>query len=153
MIKLVSAYAERPANEWPALFQRILQNTIIDWHRKSTVKNKVFSFFGKKPNAGEKLESDELQEDAIQTAKDEYAKEPEPELLKAAATRRLIDAVADLPIRQQQAFLLRCWEGLSVKETAKAMGCSEGSVKTHYSRALKRLKGEVEGHWDQSPVV
>ena len=138
MIKLVRRYSERPEAEWPALFRRILQNTIVDFHRKRSVKNRVMSWIGM--TAGE---DEEQVEDPIQTAKDNNAQEPYRELEKGVATEKMITAVMELPLRQQQTFLLRSWEGLSVKETAAAIGCSGGSVKTHYSRAIGSLKKKL----------
>jgi len=144
MIKLVRKYADKPESEWPALFRRILQNGIVDWHRKRAVKNRVMSWLG----MGKEDSADESYEDPIQTAKDINAKEPLRELVKGIATERMIEAVTELPLRQQQAFLLRSWEGLNVKETAVAMGCTDGSVKTHYSRAVVSLRAKLKAHWD-----
>ncbi len=109
-------------------------------HRKNTVKKKLFGFFGK---------SDEEPDtaDPIQEAEDEGGKTPEERLQMNQATAVVIEAVRQLPVRQQQAFMLRMWEGMSVAQTAQAMSVSEGSVKTHLSRALAALKTQLEDHW------
>lgn len=138
MFKLAEKYADRNSEEWGPLFTTILQSRINDWYRRNQVRNKFRSWFGKQ---------DGDQDDPIQTAEDESARTPE-QLLQAD---RRIDglelALYELPLRQQQAFLLRTWEGYSVEETAKVMKCSAGSVKTHYSRAVHSLRDKLEDHW------
>lgn len=143
MMTLVKSYRDKPENEWQALFYRILQNRIYDHHRRSTVKQKVFGWLGW--DKDEEAEGDAV--DPIQQAKDHHGVTPEDKLQFSQATETLVDAVGKLPIRQQQAFLLRLWEGMSVAETANVMGVTEGSVKTHYSRAVASLKSQLEGYW------
>jgi len=142
MIKLVRSYSDRPESEWPGLFRRILQNSIVDWHRKSVVKNRVMSWIG----MGKSEDEDEVYDDPIQTAVDPNAQEPQREFERGKATEKMMAAVTELPLRQRQTFLLRSWEGLSVKETAAAMGCSSGSVKTHYSRAVNSLRAKLQDY-------
>ena len=138
MIKLVRKYASRPAQEWKPLFYRILNNRVTDWHRRRAVRNRVMAFLP----AGR---DDDY--DVIAEAPDPRARTPLEALHTDAAMDALGDAVADLPRRQREAFLLRNLEGLDVAETAAAMGCSAGSVKTHYSRAVHRLRALLGDHW------
>ena len=141
MIKLVQKYAENNEDEWKPLFFRILQSRIYDFHRRHTVKKKIFSWFGLSKN------DDGEDEDPIQTAPDTRQVTPEKKLQLSQATEQLTQAVSLLPLRQQQAFLMRMWEGMNTAETASAMGVTEGSVKTHYSRALAALRHQLEGYW------
>jgi RNA polymerase sigma-70 factor (ECF subfamily) len=136
MMKLVQSYKSRPEEEWRPLFYRILTNRIRDMQRRRTVRGRVMAWLP-------------LRDDEDEEAYDPVAQAPSPE---AGPARRLeLDeaigaletAVADLPARQQQAFLLRNFEGLDVSATASAMGCSEGSVKTHYFRALEALRARL----------
>lgn len=138
MFKLAEKYAERDPIEWGPLFTTILQSRIKDWYRKNQIRNKFRSWFSSK--------NDE-QEDPIQQAEDETARTPEQLLQADRRIGELELAIKNLPLRQQQAFLLRTWEGYSVDETARAMKCSAGSVKTHYSRALHSLRDKLDEHW------
>lgn len=139
MIKLVRSYSDRGREEWAPLFYRILQNGVRDWHRRQAVRNRVMVWFGKKP-------SDDNDYDAIASAPDPIGRAPDEELSNNEAMERLDSAVHDLPARQREAFMLRMFEGLDVAGTAVAMGCSEGSVKTHYSRAIHALREQLEEH-------
>ena len=138
MFKLVEKYSERPENEWTPLFYRILSSRINDLHRRNKVRNRHRTWL----NTGE-----EDNEDPIQTAPDVYGQKPESESEIDESMEKLQNALNQLPPRQQQAFLLRAWEGLDVKETAQAMSCAEGSVKTHYSRAVHSLREQLGEHW------
>lgn len=140
MFKLVEKYANKGEDEWGALFHRILQSRIRDWYRRNTVRNRFRVWLGTGSDGGD--------EDPIQTAKDIAGRSPEQELYIGRSIEVLEQALRELPLRQQQAFLLRAWEGLDVKQTAAAMACAEGSVKTHYSRALQALRAKLEGHWE-----
>jgi RNA polymerase sigma-70 factor (ECF subfamily) len=139
MIKLARNYSERSKEEWTPLFYRILQNGVRDWHRRRAVRNRVMVWFGRKP-------SDENDYDAVAAAPDPIGRAPDEELSNSEAMQRLEVAVHDLPARQREAFMLRMFEGLDVAGTAVAMGCSQGSVKTHYSRAIHSLREELEDH-------
>ncbi|MCG8673162.1 MAG: RNA polymerase sigma factor [Pseudomonadales bacterium] len=143
MMGLVKSYSDKPENEWHGLFFKILQSRIYDHYRRGSVKNKIFSWF----RAEKHDDEDEGGIDPVQLAADQHGVSPEMKLQLGQATEQVVEAVAALPIRQQQAFLLRLWEGMSVAETAESMGVSEGSVKTHYSRALASLKQRLEGYW------
>ena len=140
MIKLVRNYSDRPTDEWTPLFYRILQNGIRDWHRRQKVRNKVMVFFGR--NA--KQESDY---DPVAAAPDPMGRTPDEQLQTQQAMDKLEEAVGRLPTRQREAFMLRTFEGLDVANTATAMGCSQGSVKTHYSRAVHSLRETLGEHW------
>ncbi len=140
MIKLARNYVERPSEEWTPLFYRILQNGIRDWHRRQFVRNKVMVFFG----GGSQAESDY---DPIASAPDPGGRTPDETLQAQQAIEHLEHAIANLPTRQREAFMLRMFEGLSVADTATAMVCSQGSVKTHYSRALHALRDALGEHW------
>ena len=139
MIKLARNYAGHPPDEWMPLFYRILQNRIRDWQRRQMVRNRVMVFFGRS--------TDEDDYDPIAAAPDPAGRAPDEELQSREAMRSLEDAVAVLPGRQREAFMLRTFEGLDVAGTAAAMGCSEGSVKTHYSRAIHSLRATLGEHW------
>jgi RNA polymerase sigma-70 factor, ECF subfamily len=136
MLQLSRAYAHRPEQEWKPLFYRILENRIRDMQRRRTVRGRVIAWL---PFRGED-EDDESDPIA-------QAPSPEPQPAKRLeldqALAALEKAVAALPRRQQQAFMLRTLEGLDVAETATAMGCSQGSVKTHYFRALQTLRAQL----------
>ncbi len=140
MIKLARKYAQRSAEEWSPLFYRILQNGVRDWHRRRFVRNRVIGWFG---SATADVDKDI---DVIAAAADPTGRAPDQELESQQAMRDLEAALAELPTRQREAFMLRTFEGLDVADTAKAMGCTAGSVKTHYSRALHSLRETLGEH-------
>jgi len=142
MIRLVKNYAAKPETEWQPLFYRILQNGIRDWARKKKVRDR-WDGLRNLWRGG----SEENREDPIQTLADPHGKHPGEQAALKDSSAALDTALKTLPLRQQQAFLLRAWEEMSVAETAQAMNCSEGSVKTHYSRALQTLRDLLEDHW------
>jgi RNA polymerase sigma factor (sigma-70 family) len=144
MIKLAEKYGDKPPAELPMLFQRILQNTILDYFRREKVRNTWVSLFGglgRRDEDGEEfdiLASYEAEEGTS-------AAESSADLAERAETLRLIEEeVQKLPARQREAFLMRYWQDMDVAETAEAMGCSEGSVKTHCSRATHTLHKALE---------
>ncbi|HTX24242.1 MAG TPA: RNA polymerase sigma factor [Steroidobacteraceae bacterium] len=136
MLQLARAYANRPAQEWRPLFYRILENRIRDMQRRRTVRGRVMAWLP--------FRRDEDDEDADPIA-EAPSNEPAPSarLELDEAMQALEQALQGLPERQRQAFLLRNLEGLDVAQTAKAMGCSEGSVKTHYFRAVQALRARL----------
>lgn len=142
MIKLVRNYAERDPSEWTPLFYRILQNSVRDWHRRQAVRNRVMVWFGRTRN-------DDNDYDVVQAAPDPAGRTPDETLQNREAMQGLEVAVRELPTRQREAFMLRTFEGLDVAGTATAMGCSEGSVKTHYSRAVHSLRESLGEHWHE----
>lgn len=142
MLRLVQGYADKPGDEWPPLFYRILQSRIRDWYRRSVVRNRLRVWFGR---SEDETEGD----DPLEQQADPYGPMPPDALHRERFGSALEHALNALPNRQQQAFLLRAWEGLSVEETAQAMGCSAGSVKTHYARAIQALRARLEGFEDE----
>lgn len=141
MMAFVKGYSNKPEEERRPLFFRIVQNRIRDWHRKQNVRNRWTAWW-----VGSK-QDEEDDSDPIARLADPKGRTPEKELSINDSGEALQVAIENLPLRQQQAFLLRSWEELSVAETAKAMGCSEGSVKTHHSRAVQTLKILLKDHW------
>ena len=137
MIKLCRSYAERPSDEWTPLFYRILQNGVRDWHRRQAVRNRIMVWFGRGRD-------EDNEYDAVAAAPDPIGRSPDEELVNTEAMDSLELAVSGLPARQREAFMLRTFEGLDVAGTAMSMGCSEGSVKTHYSRAIHTLREKLE---------
>ncbi|HET7757250.1 MAG TPA: RNA polymerase sigma factor [Steroidobacteraceae bacterium] len=136
MLQLARAYAQRPAEEWKPLFYRILENRIRDMQRRRTVRGRVMAWLPSRSD------DDDEEPDLIAQA---ASPEPQPvrRLELDEAIKALEQALQALPRRQQQAFLLRTLEGLDVAGTALAMGCSEGSVKTHYFRAVQALRAQL----------
>lgn len=141
MSRFVKCYSKKPANEWKPLFYRVLHNRIADWHRREFVRSRL-SLFSEVLGIGRREASAEVVYDP-----------PDPNEASAedaAATNMFVKALGSaltmLPLRQRQTFLMRAWEGMSVTETALTLNCSEGSVKKHYSRALKTLKTQLEGY-------
>jgi len=139
MIKLARNYAARPSAEWAPLFFRILQNGIRDWHRRQKVRNRVMVWFGRSTS------DDDY--DVTANVPDPAGRTPDEQLQTNEAMQHLEIAVLKLPNRQREAFMLRTFQGLDVAATATAMGCSDGSVKTHYSRAIHSLRETLGEHW------
>ena len=139
MLKLAEKYAAKPLAELPMLFQRILQNTILDYFRREKVRNAWVSLFSSMKPSGDEHEDFELL-DTYESEQGSSAAESSADQVERAQMLDLIDAeVQKLPSRQREAFLMRYWQDMDVAETAEAMGCSEGSVKTHCSRATHTL--------------
>ena len=138
MIRLAENYADRPAAELPLLFQRILSNATMDWFRRQKVRNALFKTFSEFDGGDGDGDFDILE--ALESRDDSASQESAADSVSRAQILLSIDAeVQQLPGRQREAFLLRYWEELDVAETASVMGCSEGSVKTHCSRAVHAL--------------
>ena len=142
MYLLVRRYRHRGADEWRLLFFRILTNRLRDLLRRRAVRDRFSSWLPRRQGDAEE------EEDPFQTVADPRDGDPCRVLERRQGIEELERALRALPRRQREAFLLRCWEGLSTADAARAMGCSEGSVKTHYFRALKTLKEILHVHRD-----
>lgn len=138
MMKLAERYGDRSAEEFPMLFHRILQNAIMDHFRRQKVRTSWFSPFSSftPQHADEEFDPLDVLED--ETSPSNHL-QPDADLQQNQILEAIETALLRLPIRQREAFLLRYWDGLDTAETASAMGCSEGSVKTHCSRATHAL--------------
>jgi RNA polymerase sigma-70 factor (ECF subfamily) len=144
MLKLTEKYSAKPAAELPMLFQRILQNTIHDHFRRQKVRSTwttLLSALGKKD---EKDDDFDPLETLVAKSDSSATVDPAVQFEKGQVMTNIEQALAALPARQREAFLLRYWEEFDVAETAAAMGCSEGSVKTHCSRAVHALSGMLK---------
>jgi RNA polymerase sigma-70 factor, ECF subfamily len=143
MIKLAEHYGDKPPAELPMLFQRILSNTMLDWFRRQKTRNAIFSNMSDFEKAGEDGDFDLLESlEAIDSG--EGTESAADSTQRKQVLLQIEAEILQLPTRQREAFLLRYWEEMDVAETAAAMGCSEGSVKTHCSRAVAALsKGLV----------
>ena len=138
MLKLAEKYGNKPAGELPLLFQRIMQNTIRDYYRRQKVRTSWVTLFSSMQSKSNDEEFDPLE--VIQDNKNQASPNaPDTSLQQKQLMAHIEQSLSDLPARQREAFLLRYWEGLDTIETATAMGCSEGSVKTHCSRATHAL--------------
>jgi RNA polymerase sigma-70 factor (ECF subfamily) len=138
MLKLAEKYGTKPLAELPMLFQRILQNTIRDFYRRQRVRSLWVTLFSSLSAGREDEESDPLETLAVPDTSSSGAG-PADRLEQSQVIEIIEKELQKLPTRQRQAFLLRYWEELDVAETAAVMGCSEGSVKTHCSRAAHAL--------------
>ena len=136
MMQLASKYANKPVEQWAPLFYRILNNRIMDFHRKNSTQSRWRVWFTRQDDEDEFYDpvqnaaSNELSPSAIADIQD--------------SVERTDYFIQQLSPRQRQAFLLRAWEGMDVAETAKIMNCSQGSVKTHYSRAVHFLREQLQ---------
>ena len=138
MMKLAEHYGDKPPAELPMLFQRILSNCTLDYFRRNKVRKALFSNLSDFETQGEGgefdlLETYEIEDDSEQT------ESPETSVSRKQILMEIEKEILQLPARQREAFLLRYWEEMDVAETAAAMGCSDGSVKTHCSRAVQAL--------------
>jgi len=137
-VKLSEKYSTRPAGELPLLFQRILQNATRDFFRRQKIRSKWTTSLGALFGSDGDDELDPL-DLLVFEDNSKVASRPAEQLEQKQVLDIIEKAVASLPLRQRQAFMLRYWEEFDVAEAAKAMGCSEGSVKTHCSRATRAL--------------
>jgi len=139
MIKLAEKYGDRPAAELPLVFTRILQNRIHDWFRRQKVRNAWVSLFSSMSKKTE--ESDDFDPlESISAPEDSEIHQDGSQKLERSQLLQALEAeISKLPARQREAFLMRYWDELSITDTANAMSCSEGSVKTHCSRATQAL--------------
>ena len=139
MMKLAEHYGDKPANELPMLFQRILSNCTLDWFRRQKTRRALFSNLSDFEAADEDGDFDLLEHLCLADRHPARPRAPRTRTRRAQILREIEEQIAALPGRQREAFLMRYWEEMDVAETAAAMGCSEGSVKTHCSRAVHAL--------------
>jgi RNA polymerase sigma-70 factor (ECF subfamily) len=139
MLKLTEKYSGKPAAELPMLFQRILQNTIHDHFRRQKVRSTWTTLLSALGKGDQKDEDFDPLETLPSNPDTNISPNPAEQFQQAQTMGAIEEALGRLPARQREAFLLRYWEELDVAETAKAMGCSDGSVKTHCSRAVHAL--------------
>lgn len=143
MLRLAEKYGHRPLEELPLLFHRIVQNAIRDWFRRQKVRSlwtTLFSSLGGRDEDDDRDPLESLEPDPDATS----ANVPADTLERSQVIETIEKELAKLPARQREAFILRYWEDLDVAETARAMGCSEGSVKTHCSRAAHALAAALK---------
>lgn len=136
MFRFARRYARRPQEEWRPLFYKVLVNRIRDGYRRQAVRNRFTAW----------LPRDEDGSDPLESLPGGPGEAPDERAAAGEAMDALARAMDGLPARQREAFMLRCLEGMDVRATASAMGCSEGSVKTHYFRALAALRGKLEDY-------
>jgi RNA polymerase sigma-70 factor (ECF subfamily) len=139
MIKLSEKYGDKPVAELPLLFQRILQNTIHDYFRREKVRNTWVSLFSGMTGDSEDPENFDILETFESEEGSEAAESSADKVERDQVLAVIEEEIQKLPARQREAFLMRYWQDMDVAETAAAMGCSEGSVKTHCSRATHTL--------------
>ena len=138
MFKLARRYGNRSPEEWPPLFYRVLKNRTTDFHRGQAIRNKLFGW----------LPVGDADVDPVAEVPGAAALKPDRQARFSDFGEHLLTALEQLPRRQREAFVLRTWEGLDVKQTAQAMGVSQGSVKTHYSRAVAALREHLVDYRD-----
>jgi len=138
----VHKYSNKPQEEWRPLFFRILQNKIRDWHRRNNIRKRWRIWFEPRSD----LTEGQIIESPLENLANPERNDPSDQMIFDHSLKALENSLCALPLRQQQAFLLRAWEEMDVRETAAAMKCSEGSVKTHYSRAIQALRKLLEEH-------
>jgi RNA polymerase sigma-70 factor (ECF subfamily) len=138
MMKLAEHYGDKPVDELPMLFQRILSNCTLDWFRRQKTRNALFSNLSEFESASDDGEFN-LLETFSGSEDSEHIESAEDSSRRRQIFEEIEAQIKELPARQREAFLMRYWEEMDVAETAAAMGCSEGSVKTHCSRAVQAL--------------
>ena len=139
MMKLAEHYGDKPVGELPMLFQRILSNCTLDWFRRQKTRNALFSSMGEFESEGLEGSDFDLLETFLPGDASDRVESAENEVQRAQILLEIEAEILQLPSRQREAFMMRYWEEMDVAETAAAMGCSEGSVKTHCSRAVQAL--------------
>ena len=135
MLSLINKYANKEAQDWELLFHKILSNRIMDWHRRTAIRKRFGTWF-----SSDAEESEDAEFEDVNTPS------PEENTQTDQSIAQLETALQELPLKQQQVFLLRAWEGLSEKETSVAMSCSIGAIKSHYSRARSFLKNNLDNN-------
>ena len=143
MIRLAQRYALRPAEELPLLFQRILVIATMDWFRRQKVRDAVISPLSDLERPDD-IDGADLPGQADAAQDDPWAQGADHTVMRQELLLLIEAEIAALPARQREAFLLRYWEEFDVNETAQIMGCSQGSVKTHCSRAVQSLANSLK---------
>jgi RNA polymerase sigma-70 factor (ECF subfamily) len=143
MMRLSEKYGDKPLEELPMLFQRIMQNAIRDFYRRSKVRSLWVTLFSSFSSNDPDEDSDPL-ETLAGNVESQYGETPHGQLEQTQTLAAIESEIAKLPARQREAFLMRYWEDMDIAETAAAMGCSEGSVKTHCSRATHTLAAALK---------
>jgi RNA polymerase sigma-70 factor (ECF subfamily) len=143
MLRLSEHYGDRPPEELPMLFQRILSNCTLDWFRRQKTRNALFSNLSDFEGAGDDGDFDLLEALVVKDGS-QRTESAEDTTSRAEILHQIEIEIQELPTRQREAFLMRYWEEMDVAETAAAMGCSEGSVKTHCSRAVRALAAALK---------
>lgn len=145
MEKMVRNYSKKQPEEWPPLFYRILHNSIMDFHRKKKFRNLFFFWQQHEQEDESSFEASNSFSGSISgSLSSNEETNPDALFAKSENIDQMLVAIEALAPKQQQCFLLRCWQGFSVAKTAKIMKCSEGTIKTHYSRAVTKLKIQLE---------
>ncbi|MFD0669529.1 RNA polymerase sigma factor [Ramlibacter sp. MAHUQ-53] len=150
MMKLAEHYGDKPADELPMLFQRILSNCTLDWFRRQKTRSALFSNLSEFETDSEDGQDFDLLETYLPSDASERVESAEDATRRAQILREIETVIQELPARQREAFLMRYWEDMDVAETAAAMGCSEGSVKTHCSRAVQALSKALKARGIQA---
>lgn len=138
MMKLAEHYGDKPIQDLPLLFQRILSNCIMDWFRRQKTYNALFSNMSDFEPTEDSMDFD-LLENLLPQSNAEQNESPEDTTQRAQTLHDIELELKNLPARQREAFLMRYWEDMDLAETAEAMGCTQGSVKTHCFRAINAL--------------
>jgi len=133
MVSLINKYADKEPRDWELLFHKILSSRIMDWHRRTAIRKRFGTWISSNNSEAEEPEFEDVN-----------ARNPEALAQTSHAITLLEAALQELPLKQQQVFLLRAWEGLSEKETSVVMSCSVGTIKSHYARARSYLKNKLE---------
>jgi RNA polymerase sigma-70 factor, ECF subfamily len=144
MLRLAEKYGHRPAAELPLLFHRIMQNAIRDWFRRQKVRSLWMTLLSSLSPGREEDDQDPL-ETLERSGEPGFVEAPAAQLERTQVLEIIEQELSRLPERQRQAFIMRYWEELDVAETARVMGCSQGSVKTHCSRAAHTLAAALRG--------
>ena len=155
MTRLVEYYRDKPAEEWPALFRTILNSKINDTRRRRMIeqgKYKLMSLTGlfqkDRETAGENTEYE-----LPASGRDDDISAPEAALVAGELRNRVAGALQSLSERQRQVFILREWRGMTIRETAETLGCSENSVKQHHFRALRTLRVQLAEVWEHAQTT
>ena len=141
MVSLIHKYTNKQAQDWELLFHKILSNRIMDWHRRARIRKRFGAWLTPSDKTDNQDSTKEMEEPEFE---DIDMPSPEAQVQTGQSMTILEEALQELPLKQQQVFLLRAWEGLSEKETSEAMSCSVGTIKSHYARARTFLKNKLE---------